>query len=79
MAAQDGSGGSMRPPVTKRNADAGTSAASQGVLPDSSNNTERAPEPQVGKSLAVLLYCLEVRSLSATRAAFARHPEWVSA
>jgi hypothetical protein len=32
-----------------------------------------------GKSLAVRLYCIEATSLSATQAAFARHPEWVSA
>lgn len=33
----------------------------------------------VGKALAVWLYCIDARSLSATRAVFARHPEWVSA
>jgi hypothetical protein len=32
-----------------------------------------------GKALAVWLYCTDVQSLPATRAAFARHPKWVSA
>ena len=48
-----------------------------------SSDTTRVSHPvddaQAGKVVAVWLYCIGARSLSATQAIFARHPEWVSA
>lgn len=43
------------------------------------DSQERRCVATAGKALAVWLYCIDARSLSAPRAAFARHPEWVSA
>jgi hypothetical protein len=38
-----------------------------------------AQQAAAGKTLAVWLYCIGVRSLKETQAAFFRHPEWRAA
>lgn len=63
---------------------AADNCAPAGCAVEARGNTKTlaASVPQAataGKALAVWLYCIDVRSLTATRAAFARHPEWVSA
>jgi hypothetical protein len=57
-------------------APAGCTVEARGVT-----NTHDASVPHDGassKALAVWLNCIDARSLTATRAAFAQHPEWVS-
>lgn len=62
--------------ATKENA-----GRAPGDLPDSvQQRAQSVPQTaMVGKALAVWLYCIEARTLSATRFTFARHPEWASA
>ena len=58
-----------------------SAGAAPGGFPESVHQaTQSVPQTATaGKALAVWLYCIDARSLTATRAAFARHPEWVSA
>jgi hypothetical protein len=56
-----------------------SAGAAPGGLPESIHQTTPPETAIAGKALAVWRYCIDARGPSATRAVFARHPEWVSA
>ena len=58
-----------------------SAGAAPGVFPESVHQaTLSVPQTATaGKAVAVALYCIGARSLLATQAVFARHPEWVAA